>query len=254
MDPVVTPLVIGALAQGVGGLISSKMGSDAARDAARAQANAARQSLDFQKGVYNKASEGFQPYIQAGQEIGLPGYTKAVQEFTQPTYNFTPKDFSLSNWKDPGYDFRIGEAERAINAAMGSKGMTLGSGALKSLQTRGQDMASQEFQNSYQRYLADQARQQTLGNEDYARAMGFQTQNLGNYGNLMGVGRQSVANLAGVGGTQGEQIALSNAAIGDANAQGILGQSNQWQTLVNNLGKGVGDITKEFYTLSQGQK
>lgn len=248
MDPVVTPLVIGALAQGVGGLISSKFGADAASEAAAAQAQAAREALAFQKDVYNKAETGFQPYITAGSEVGLPGYTKAVQGFTQPTYGFKPKDFSLSNWKDPGYDFRLSEAEKAINAATASKGMTLGSGALKALQTRGQDMASQEFGNSYERYLKDQARQQTLGNEAYARDLGFTTQNLGNYGNLAQMGSGAVANLAGVGGTQGQQIASSLGNIGDAESQGIIGQSNQWQTLINNLGKGVGDLAGAYYT------
>lgn len=254
MDPIVTPLVIGALAQGVGGLISSKMGADAASEAARAQAQAAREGLAFQKDVYKKAETGFNPYITAGTEVGLPGYTKAVQGFTQPTYSFKPKDFSLSNWKDPGYEFRLSQAQDAINAATASKGMTLGSGALKALQTRGQDMASQEFGSAYDRYLKDQARQQTLGNEEYARNLGFTTQNLGNYGNLAQIGSGSVMDLAKVGINQGSQIASSLGNIGDAESQGIIGQSNQWQTLINNLSKGVGDVSEAFYTAGKDKK
>lgn len=250
MDPVVTPLVIGTLAQGVGGLISSKMGADAASKAAQAQAEATRNALAFQKDVYNKAETGFQPYIKAGSEVGLPGYTQAVTNFTKPTYGFTPKDFSLSNWKDPGYEFRLSEAQNAINAATASKGMTLGSGALKALQTRGQDMASQEYASAYDRYLKDQARQQTLGNEAYARDLGFQTQNLGNYGNLAQMGSGAVSNLAGVGSTQGAQIGQSYSNLGDSQARGIIGESNQWQNLINKLGGGLGDLVKQYYTPS----
>lgn len=253
MDPIVTPMIIGALGQGVGGLISSKLGADAASKAAAAQARAAQEALDFQKGVYNTAQTQFQPYIAAGQE-GLQGYKEKVAGFKQPEFKFQKQDFNLSNWKDPGYEFRLGEAQKAIEASTAKKGMTLGSGALKALQTRGQEMASQEYEKAYDRYGKERAFDYGTAADEYARNLGFTKDELANLLTQTNIGRESVANLAGIGGTQGAQIGQSLTDRGNAAAMGILGPSSQWQNLFTGLGSLGQNLAGEMYKSSESDK
>ena len=253
MEPVTMALVGGALAQGLGGLASSIIGGSAADKAARAQARAAQEALDFQKGVYNTATGQFEPYIAAGEQ-GLKGFTEKVAGFKQPEFNFQKQAFDINNWKDPGYDFRLGEAQKAIEASTAKKGMTLASGALKSLQTRGQDMASQEYEKAYDRYGKERAFDYTTESDKYTRNLGFSKDELSNLFNQTNIGRESVGNLAEIGGTQGAQIAQSLTDKANAQAQGIVGQASQWQNLFNGIGGVSQNLAGEIYKASEADK
>jgi hypothetical protein len=246
MDPVITPMVIAALGQGVGSFLGNKSQADAAQAAAEAQANAAREALGFQKQVYGETKENYQPYIEAGK-TGLGGYQSAIQNYKQPELGYTQKDFNLSNWQDPGYTFRLDQANKAINAATAGKGMTLGSGALKSLQTRGQDMASQEYTNAYDRFLKDSALKYGQASDQYGRNIGFSNQNIANYGNLAGTGERAIGNLGSIGQGAGTQIGNTLGQLGNAQAQGDIAQGKYGAANWQMLGSGMSDLLKQLY-------
>lgn len=89
--------------------------------------------------------------------------------------------------QDPGYQFRLDEGNKAINAAMSARGNAGGGAALKELARYGQNFASNEYQNAWNR-----------------------TNALANYGNQASM---ALGNFAG-----GHSANLSNNAIGFGNA------------------------------------
>lgn len=234
------------LATGLGSYFGAQKQADAAREAARLQAAAAREALQWNKDVYNQASGQYNPYIQVGQ-VGLTGYQDAIQNFAQPTMDYQQKDFNLSNWKDPGYDYRLAEANRAIEASTAGKGMTLGSGALRALQTRNQDMASQEYQNAYNRYNQDSTMRYGQASDQYDRDYNYGNQNLTNYQNLSTMGQNAIAGLGNIGVGQSTDISdlYGNIGATAATAANAQGQANAagW----SNLGTGLGDFIKNYY-------
>ncbi|RPJ30420.1 MAG: hypothetical protein EHM17_16840 [Verrucomicrobiaceae bacterium] len=78
---------------------------------------------------------------------------------------------------DPGYGFRVSEGMKALDRTAASRGGLLSGATLKGAQRFGQESASQEYQNAYNRYTQNQ-----------------QTQ------------RNALANLAGIGQTASTQL------------------------------------------------
>lgn len=102
----------------------------------------------------------------------------AFDDFTAPSFD------SVKN--DPGYQFRALEGQKALERAAAAKGVLRTGGTLKDLMTFGQNMASQEYAQAYDRALKgyDTNRQtrlaefapqfqawQTLANAERARGM-----------------------------------------------------------------------------------
>ena len=110
--------------------------------------------------------------------------------------------------QDPGYAFRIGEGQKALDRQAAARGGLISGGALKAAQRYGQEMGSQEYQNAFNRYQAE--RQAKLGPLQ----------------SLAGVGQTSVNQL----GVAGQQYASgAGEAIGagaQARASGYMGQAN----------------------------
>jgi hypothetical protein len=120
--------------------------------------------------------------------------------------------------EDPGYKFRLEQGINALTAA-GAAGGYLGSGNLgTALVGYGQEMGSQEYQNAYNRYMAE--------NEAlYNRLAG-----------ISGTGQTTSEYLAGAGGTAASNI--GNLAVGGANAlaTGQTGAANAWAGGLYNIG------------------
>jgi hypothetical protein len=109
--------------------------------------------------------------------------------------------------QDPGYQFRLDQGNKAINAAASARGRAMGGATLKELGRYGQDYASNEYGNAYNR-LAAQA----------------------------GVGQTATSNLANLGQSYGQQYGQNQAAIGNANAAGQIGQANAWGGALQGIG------------------
>lgn len=76
---------------------------------------------------------------------------KADPNFGSLLRDFTAEDFEA----DPGYDFRLAEGEKAINRAAKARGMFMSPATVKELLRYGQDFASNEFGNAYNRDLTN---------------------------------------------------------------------------------------------------
>jgi hypothetical protein len=144
------------------------------------------------------------------------------------TAEYTPEMFAKGI--DPGYQFRLKEGMQGLERSAAARGGLLSGGTLKGIQRYGQDMASQEYQNAFNRYQAER------------------TGTLNPYQSLAGVG-QSTANTLGTMGMnyanqvgelyQGGANARASGYVGGANAlnQGISGVSNMYfqNQLLNRL-------------------
>ena len=98
-----------------------------------------------------------------------PGYTGVQRQAptvaqptlgAQPTFS-GPGQFSYNAFQaptgqqaleqDPGYQFRLDQGRKAMDASAAARGTVLGGNQLQALTQYGQDMASQEYANAYQR-------------------------------------------------------------------------------------------------------
>lgn len=100
----------------------------------------------------------------------------------------------------PGYDFRLGEGERALGRYMGARGLSQSGRAMKEALRYGQGMATDEYDRGLNRLLAMAGMGQT------ANAQGANALNTaGAYGYQAGQERtsgfrQGINNLASLGG------------------------------------------------------
>ena len=141
-DPVSGALIGSAVIGGVASNKAAKTQAGAARDAADAQLQASREANALQQRMYEEGVARQQPFLQGGTEdynrlrslmSGGPG---AAQQFLQ---------------MDPGYGFRLSEGLKALDRQAAARGGLISGGALKAAQRYGQDVASQEFGNAYNR-------------------------------------------------------------------------------------------------------
>ena len=124
---------------------------------------------------------------------------------------------------------------------------------ISALQTRSQDMASQEYQNAYERYLKDEEMKYRQASDAYNRDLGFQTTNISNLGNLSQAGLGAAGTLGGFGQQTSQNVGTQLGNIGEANAYGILGPAKSYGDLYGSWGKGVSDIINQFATMKGAQ-
>jgi hypothetical protein len=103
------------------------------------------------------------------------------------------KNFGMSEFQaDPGYSFRMSEGMKSLERSAAARGGLLSGGTLKNIQRFGQDLASQEYQNAFNRYGIERERRlnplQSLAGvgQTTSQQLGAAgTQMAGNVGNLM---------------------------------------------------------------------
>lgn len=165
-------------------LIGGKMSSDASKSAARTSAAASDRASDVQREMFERNVELNAPF----REAGVNALNKLV-----PLTDY--QNFGMDQFQaDPGYAFRMSEGMKALEGSAAARGGLLSGNTLRGIQRYGQDMASQEFQNAFNRY----------GIERERRLAPLQS-------------------LAGVGQTTSQQ--LGEAGTGFANTMGNIGMN-----------------------------
>lgn len=209
-------------------LVGAYVQSRAADDAASAQTNAANNARDVQLQMYNQSRADNEPWRKAG---------------TEALGSLTKNDF-MNNWQtDPGYQFRMDEGNKAINAAAGARGMYNSGATMKALAKYGQDYASGEYNNVYQRQYnrlsslagigQNATGQNQASGQNYANQSSQAYQYLGNAQAANSVAQGNAFNGALSNGTNSwMQYQMMNrmfpknaAATGSAGGYGSAGQS-----------------------------
>ena len=190
---------------------SAAMGSRAASKAAKAQQQAADQAAQVQREIFQKQTELQEPFRQAGitsqnelmRLLGIGG-DQAAADYGMLTRQFGAQDLQM----DPGYAFRLREGEKALERMQAARGNMLSGAAIKAGQRYGQDLASQEYMNAFNRAQAQ------LGTR------------LGALGSLYGAGQAAAQQVAGQAGQMGANVGNLMMGGGQARASGYLGQAN----------------------------
>lgn len=237
-------IVGGSIAAGVGGAAIASHGANQAADTQATAATTAEQlqhqdqqdALNFQKQQYDTEQSQIAPYLKAGTTAlgqlnggSLPG-------FQAPT--------NVTEQNDPGYQFRLQQGQQALENSAAAKGGLLTGNTGEALENYGQNFASNEYSNVYNRAMND-----------------YNTNVLGPYNrlsSLAGVGQQAQAS----GAAQGQQAAsnttnidltggaqqgqdINNAAA--AQASGYVGSANAYGSALS----GAGNNLTQAYLLSQ---
>lgn len=240
---------------------AAQVTADAAIRAAQLQSDAANRALALQERMYTEGVARQQPYYQAGtnalaQMQGLTNAMPAAFQYTgqQPAaFQFRPEDLQL----DPGYGFRLKEGLKALESSAAARGGLLSGGTGKALQRYGQDMASQEFGNAFNRSLTQYNAATQREQEQYGRALtGYnaatarEAQQYNRLAGLAGIGGTTAQQLTSAGQNYGSQAGnlmsntatnLSNLAMqqGQTAAQAGMAGGAAWQ-------RGLGDVASIY--------
>lgn len=136
----------GAIGSALGGLLEGG-DSGAAQSAAGAANAGAQANIDLRRRMYEESVARQKPFYEAGVNA-LPGYLQGIQPGGELVRGFTQADYQA----DPGYAFRMAEGMKGLERSAAARGGLLSGATLKGIQRYGQDLASQEYQNAYNRF------------------------------------------------------------------------------------------------------
>ena len=225
---------------------------------------AQRETLDRQlaeaQRIFEIQRADLAPYREAGQKgqnqlmtlLGLGGNTGdpnygryATGQYTTPAYdqNEAFKDFTMADFqKDPGYDFRFKEGLKAVDANAAARGGLISGAALKASQRYGQDMASQEYTNAFNRFLAQRGFKAGEFGNQFNRFQTERGNTLSPYQSLAASGQAAAVGSAGAAGQYGT---AANQAIGGygSSMTNALGQfGNATSNAYGNFGSNLSNI------------
>ena len=140
-----------ALAIGGAALIGGAASVYSANKAASAQKKASQQAADVQTKQYEQTRSDLAPYRQFGTQSG---------NYLSDAYGFNGQagqDRSVQNFRaDPGYQYSLNQGLNAVEGSAAARGSLYSGATLKALQTRGQGMADQQYNNWLGRYQSGQ--------------------------------------------------------------------------------------------------
>jgi hypothetical protein len=156
--------------------------------------------------------------------------------------DFTAADFNVNT--DPGAQYRMDQAQKAIERSAAARGGVQSGGTLKALQSNSQDLASQEFGNAYNRF---QNNRQTKANLLLGTA-GLGQVSLGQQANLgAGVANQQSAYTAMGKTGSADALASGYANTGSSINSALSGLLDLWNAH-NNGGNSGGGSSAPIYS------
>lgn len=227
-------------------LYNSSKAKKAAKQAAKARAEASKQASQLQSDAYNKSgqlqsdaalkgagliSQGYldsnsnlntgydnanatlnkglaaagayqNPYINLGtQATGL--LSKGLSDGSL-TRGFNSSDFNA----DPGYAFRKQQGMDGIQSSAAASGGLLSGATLRALNSYNSDLASQEYQNAYNRFSNDQANA------------------FNRLATTAGMGQSAANNMSSLTYNNANNIAGNQTTLAQLVSQGLLGSAN----------------------------
>lgn len=176
-----------------------------------------------QRGEFANAKQHYDMFGRSeGRELGFtPTRPKDFGKYASA--EFTPAQFMAN--QDPGYAFRMSEGMKGLERSAAARGGLLSGAQMKGIQRYGQDLASQEYQNAFNRY-------QTA-----------RTNTLNPYASLAGVAQSSANTLGSAAGQFGQQMGSNIIGAGNAAAAGQVGAAN---AITGGIGQGI-----NFYQQNQ---
>lgn len=192
----------GGLGGFVGGMVDNTLGTsffgqnanDRAKDAQIRGMEGAQSAIGR---AYDDQKKALNPYSDLG-----------IKSLAQLTSGNLMKD-------DPGYQFRLDEGNKSINSGLAARGLGNSGAAIKALTRYGQDYASGEYGNAFNRQMQ-----------------------------MANMGLNAAGGLSNAASGYGENLANIAMGVGSANAGAIAGKEKQRSSFVDrlysNAGAGMG--------------
>ena len=250
---------------GVGAsLAGGAMASSGAKSAAKTQAAAADRATALQGEMFDKQVELQSPFRAGGLTaqnrlltlLGLSPMDAKTYGIENPNYNATgaaegvntkdkyilpmglsvdpnaadfgkyARDFGMSDYQaDPGYAFRLKEGMKSLDAQAASRGGLISGAALKAANRYGQDYASNEYSNAFNRYQTNRSNQ------------------LQPLQSLMGSGQTATNATSNAAGAYGAAAGSNALQAGNALASGQVGSANAWNSALGGVAKAFNSST-----------
>lgn len=222
--------------------------AQAANQAAQLQHQDAEEALAFQKQQYADQQKNAAPWLQAGQGA-LAQLTSQMAPGGDLSKQFTEQfqaPTAATEQNDPGYQFRLEQGMKALQNSAAAKGGLLSGNTAEAVSKFGQDYASNEYGNVYNRSMQEFQNRFNIFNSN-------QTNEFNRLAAVSGVGQTAANQLASSGQaasnnisntllTSGQQIGqnINNAAA--ARASGYVGSANAWGGALSNGTNNVMDL------------
>lgn len=188
----------------IGAITGSNSQAKAAKSAANQQYQASKEATQVQKDMYDQTRKDLSPYAQAGSNA-----LKQLMGGMGPNGQFMQEYSGQDIYDDPSYQFRLQQGQDSIQSGAAAQGGLLSGATQKALLNYGQDAASQEYGNAYNRFNADQTNQ-------YNRLS-----------NLMGLGQNAAAQQGNAGMQTAQAVASNTMAGANAQAAGTIAAGNR---------------------------
>lgn len=181
-------------------LLGSAMGADASNRAGGMQADAANRASAQQAAQLAQTRADLQPWRTSGE---------AANNKLSALMGMNGEDPTAQLQATPGYQFRLGEGMKGVENSAAARGSLLSGGTMKALQKYGQDFASNEYQNQFNRLNS-----------------------------MSTVGQNAAAGQGAASQAFGAQQAQNTMGAGNALAAGAVGSANAWS---NGIGSAIGN-------------
>lgn len=195
-----------------GSIAGGLIGASSARKAAETQAAAAREAIAQQRAMFDIQNEQQRPY----REAGYSALSDIANMKPYLTKQFGAEDFQANI--DPSYNFRLQQGNLATTNLANQSGGLVGGNALQGLTNYGQNLASTEYGNAFNR---------------------FQTQRTGIYNTLAsiaGIGQTAQNQVSNLAQNTAGNIGQATIGIGNAYAGGQIGAANALSGGIQNAG------------------
>jgi hypothetical protein len=222
---------IAAIASVAAPIIGGAMASNAASRAASTQAKAADKATALQREMYEKNLELQKPFYEAGLkgQESLLNYLGLGGDPNAPGYGAGMKPFTGADLPtEPGYQFRLGEGINALNKTAAARGGMFSGRALSEATRYGQDYASNEYNNAFNRYYTQR------------------NQMLNPLQSLLGQAQTSAGNVGTAGQNYAANAGETTMAGANARASGYVGGANA-------LNQALGGAYRNYMNLPSSQ-
>lgn len=217
-------LIIPAAAALIGGRQSAK----AAERAADTTASAADRATELQREQFERQIELQAPWRQAG-----------INALARMGTGFTGE---VNLMEDPGYAFRLEQGQKALERSAAARGGLISGNTGGALQRFGQGLASQEYQNAYDRALNRYNTTAALAGigQTATNQMGAAGGNYANAAGNIGMGQAAIGANALLAGQQARSSAYGQVGNVLGRYLGGSGQASFSQTGLGGSGFGSG--------------
>lgn len=208
----------------IGDITGANQAAKAAESAAQAQVQASQEANQLLRDIYGQQRADLAPWNIAGLTAlnplmamtGMPQVsTDQVRSYLGDAAGKLPEGFEIPQFTgnplerlmtDPGYQFRLGQGQQALERSAAARGGLLSGRQMKDLTQYGQDMGSQEFQNAFNRLAG-----------------------------IAGIGQSATQQGNVAAGQFGGQAAENILGMGNARASGYIGRGNRATNRFNSI-------------------